>query len=65
MTMKLEYSIVAAVVGAIYLIVKQFAPDFPIPADIFLNVFVFILALLGVEVTKPAANKFRDLLEKG
>lgn len=63
--MKLEYTIVAAVIGALYLIVKQFAPDFPITPDMFLLIFLWALAKLGVEIVgKPAAKAIRGLLAK-
>ncbi len=61
--MTIEYSIVAAIVGAIYVIVLKFAPDFPVPPDMFLLIFLWVLAQLGVEVIgKPAAAKIRQQL---
>lgn len=60
--MTIEYSIVAAIVGAIYLILLKFKPDFPIPPADFLLIFLGLLSLIGVEVIgKPAARKIRSL----
>ena len=62
--MAIEYAIVAAVVGALYLIVKQFAPDFPVTPDMFLLVFLWVLARLGVEVVGVPAARIRGFFAK-
>lgn len=57
LAVSLPYAIVAAIVGAIYVAIVNFFPDFPIPADLFLEVAIWVLVvLLGVDVVgKPAA----------
>lgn len=62
--MVIEYSLVAAVVGAIYLIVLHFLPDFPVPADMFLLIFLWLLARLGVEVSGGPAARIRAFLKR-
>ena len=46
--MKLTLSIATAFSGFAYLIVKNIAPDFPITSEQFLEVFLWLLAALGV-----------------
>jgi hypothetical protein len=59
--MKVEYVIVVAVVAALYLIVKQFLPDFPVSDAVFQTVILYLLAKLGVEVVGKPAETLRKL----
>jgi len=63
--MKVEYVIVTAVVAAIYLIVKQFLPDFPVTDQVFLTVILYLLSKLGVEVVGKPADALRKFFGKG
>lgn len=62
--MKVEYAIVTAVVGALYLVVKQWLPDFPVSDVVFQTVLLYLLAKLGVEVVGKPANVLRGLFGK-
>jgi len=57
--MKIEYSLLVILVGAIYALVKQFVPDLPISEDVFQVLIGYLLVKLGVEISKPAANSLR------
>ena len=46
--MKLTLAIATAFSGFAYLIVKNVAPDFPITEEQFLEVFLWLLGVLGV-----------------
>jgi hypothetical protein len=46
--MKLTLAIATAFSGFAYLIVKSVAPDFPITEEQFLEVFLWLLGVLGV-----------------
>ena len=62
--MKVEYVLVAAVVGAVWVAVKQWLPDFPGTDTAFLTVVLYLLANIGVEVADKPANALRNLFEK-
>jgi len=62
--MKVEYAIVTAVVAALYLIVKQFLPDFPVSDAVFQVVILWGLAKLGVEVVGKPADALRKFFGK-
>lgn len=57
--MKVEYAIVAAVIGALYLIVKQLLPDFPVSDGVFQVVILYLLAKIGVDVAGTPASFLR------
>jgi hypothetical protein len=58
--MTIEYSIVTAVVAALYLIVKQYLPDFPVSDAVFQTIIFYLLAKVGIEIVgKPLARWFR------
>lgn len=59
--MKVEYGLVLAVIGALYLAVKQWLPDFPVSDEVFQVVILWLLAKLGVAVAGAPANKLRSL----
>lgn len=48
--MKLPYTIAAAVLATIFMIVKLAAPTIPLPEDVFINLGLWLLLQLGVEV---------------
>jgi len=54
--MTIDYVLVTAIIGALYLAVKQFLPDFPVTDVVFQTVLLYLLAKIGVNVVgKPAA----------
>ena len=62
--MKIEYSILAALLGAAYLILKNYLPDFPVDENIILAFFVYVLGKLGVEVVgQPLRGLFNRLFK--
>jgi hypothetical protein len=61
--MKIDYSVLTAILAAAYLILKQVAPDFPITEQGLLLLVIWALAQLGVEVTAPAVRRF--LIKRG
>ena len=63
--MTIEYSIITAVVAALYLIVKQWLPDFPVSNVVFQTVILYLLAKIGVTVVGAPAAWIRGLLRKG
>jgi len=50
--MKLTLAIATAFSGFVYLLVKNFSPDFPITEEEFLKVFLWLLGVLGVVLTE-------------
>lgn len=63
--MKIEYSILAALIALVYAVIVKFLPDFPISPELMMTLLVYVLLKLGVEVVgKPAAqaiaNRFRN-----
>lgn len=54
--MKLTLAIATAFSGFAYLIVKNIFPDFPITADEFLKVFLWLLGVLGVVLSEARAR---------
>lgn len=63
--MSIEYTIVAAVVSAAYLIVKQYLPDFPVSDVVFQTVILYLLAKIGVTVVGKPAEAIRKFFAKG
>ena len=63
--MKLNYAILAAFLGAVYLVVKEYFPDFPVDLNVIVALFVYVLGKLGVEVVeKPVAKAVAKLFGK-
>jgi hypothetical protein len=62
--LKIEYAIVTAIVGALYLAVKQWLPDFPVSDVVFQTVILYLLAMFGVEVVGKPADVLRGLFGK-
>ena len=59
--MKLNYAILAAFLGAVYLVVKEYFPDFPVNLDVILALLIYVLGKFGVEVVEqPIAKKFKQ-----
>lgn len=54
--MKLTLTIATALAGLIYLVIKQFNPDFPFTEAELLRAFLFLLSSLGVVVTEAQAR---------
>ena len=63
--MTIEYSIITAVVAALFLIVKQWLPDFPVSDVVFQTVILYLLAKIGVTVVGAPAAWIRGLLRMG
>jgi hypothetical protein len=63
--MKVEYAIVMAFVGGLYLVLKQFVPDFPVSDQVFYAVILWLLAKIGVEVANQPAAAIRNFFAKG
>jgi hypothetical protein len=63
--MKVEYAIVAAFVGGLYLVIKQLLPDFPVSDVVFQTVILYCLAKIGVDVVNGPANAIRNFFAKG
>jgi hypothetical protein len=47
---KIEYSILAALLALIYALIKNYLPDFPINPDMLMTLIIYVLLKLGVEV---------------
>jgi len=62
--MKVEYGIVLAVIAALYLIVKQYLPDFPVSDVVFQAVILWLLAKIGVEIVGKPADAIRKMFGK-
>lgn len=55
--MKLEYTLLSLFIAFAYGLIKQFLPDFPVPAETVLLFAVYTLAKLGVEIVgQPIRN---------
>ena len=54
--MKLTLAIATAFSGLAYLIVKNAFPDFPISQETFLELFIWLLGVLGVVITEAQAR---------
>lgn len=62
--MKLKYGLVAAFVGAIYLVVLEFLPDFPVSPEVILALALYALVKLGVEIVEgPAVSLFKKMFK--
>ena len=55
--MKVEYGILAAFLGAVYLVIVKFLPDFPISLELLLTLVVYVLLKLGVEIVGQSVKK--------
>ena len=61
---KLDYGILVAVLSALYLILKQFLPDFPVGLDVLVVAIGYGLAKLGIEIVNKPAESIRKLFGK-
>ena len=60
--MKIEYSILAALIGLLYVVLIKFFPDFPFSPDVLMTFLLYVLLKLGVEVIgKPLLLKAKSL----
>lgn len=63
--MKLAYVIVAMAASLVFAVIKQFFPDFPVEESVFVEIVVWLLLMLGVEVVgKPLAARVRGLIRR-
>lgn len=51
--MKLTMSIIAALAGLLYLVIKTVWPSFPLSEEVFLTLFVWVLVVLFGLVIEP------------
>jgi hypothetical protein len=63
--MTVDYVLVTAIIGALYLGIKQFAPDLPISDQVFQTVLLYLLAKIGVTVANKPAEAIRNFFAKG
>ena len=62
--MTIDYVLLTAIVGAIYLAVKQWLPDFPISGEVFKIVIGYLLVKIGVTIVNKPAAAIRKFLFK-
>ena len=63
--MSIDYILVTAIIGALYLAVKQWLPDFPVSDVVFQTIILYLLAKIGVIVVNKPAAYIRSLFSKG
>lgn len=63
--MTIEYVLVTAIIGALYLAVKQWLPDFPVSDVVFQTIILYLLAKIGVTVVGKPAEAVRRFFAKG
>lgn len=51
--MKLSLTLVALAASLVYGILVNFFPTLPLSPEVFLDLVIFVLILLGVEITEP------------
>ena len=57
--MKLEYSLLAVLMAAVYGLVTYFFPDFPLSQEVFYALIIYVLVKLGVEIVgQPIRRAF-------
>lgn len=61
--MKLSLALLVLAVGLVYGIIVNFFPDFPVSQEVFLNLIVWLLTLLGVQIVEPVVRNF--LVKRG
>ncbi len=57
--MKVEYALLVILVGAVYALLKQYVPDFPISGDVFQVLIGYLLVKLGVIILGKPADALR------
>jgi hypothetical protein len=62
--MTIEYVLVTAIVSALYLLVKNYLPDFPVSDVVFQTVILYLLAKIGVTVVGSPAAAIRRMFGK-
>lgn len=62
--MTIDYILLTAIVGALYLAVKQWLPDFPVSGEVFQVVIAYLLVKIGVTIINKPAAAIRKLLFK-
>ena len=64
--MKLSLSLLSLAAALLYGVIKNFAPDFPLSADVFLSLCVWALTILGVVIVEPFVRSgFKNMGFKG
>lgn len=62
--MKVEYSLLTVLVGAVYALLKHYLPDFPVSDDVFQLLIGYLLVKVGVEVVGKPADALRAFFKK-
>ena len=62
--MNVEYVLASAIIGAIYLAVKQYFPDLPLSDGAFQTLVLYVLLKIGVTVVGKPAEALRNLFGK-
>ena len=62
--MKLDYALLALIMGAVYGLIKLFLPDFPLSQDMFFVLIVYVLVKLGVEIVGAPLRRVLGLRPK-
>ena len=57
--MKIEYALLIVLVGAVYALLKQYVPDFPISGDVFQVLIGYLLVKLGVIIIGKPSDTLR------
>jgi flagellar biosynthesis protein FliQ len=55
--MKLSLTLLSLIVALVYGVIVNFFPGFPIDEETLLSLAVFVLALLGVEISEPLIRR--------
>jgi len=63
--MTVDYLLASAIIGALYLAVKQFLPDFPLSDVAFQTIALYVLIKIGVTVVGAPAAAIRRMFAKG
>lgn len=59
-TLSINYALLVALLTVVYIVIRQFLPDFPIDEGTLMVFILYVLAKLGVEVTgQPVASAIR------
>lgn len=56
--MKIEYSILAALIALVYAVLVKFLPDFPVSPEMLMTLLIYVLLKLSVEVVGQPVRKF-------
>jgi hypothetical protein len=59
--MKLEYTLLAVLMAAVYGLITYFLPDFPLSQEVFYGLIIYVLLKLGVEIIGQPIRKAFNL----